>query len=108
METSIAPVSSLQLCPTAGVGAVESCDRFVRSGPASGSARTLYESLQRESAAIPSQAGWSTHRRVGFYRLRGHLGAGNFSKVKFGVHLLTNGESLAAWTVYRMGGLGAY
>jgi hypothetical protein len=51
--------------------------------------RTLYESLQKEPVA---RAVLTSHKRVGFYRLRGQLGAGSFSKVKFGVHLLTNGE----------------
>lgn len=31
-------------------------------------------------------------KRVGFYKLKGHLGTGNFSKVKLGVHLLTTGK----------------
>ena len=30
-------------------------------------------------------------KRVGFYKLRGQLGTGNFSKVKLGIHLLTTG-----------------
>lgn len=31
-------------------------------------------------------------KRVGFYKLKGQLGTGNFSKVKLGVHLLTTGR----------------
>jgi serine/threonine-protein kinase NIM1 len=31
-------------------------------------------------------------KRVGFYRLGKELGAGNFSKVKLGVHVLTKGK----------------
>ena len=31
-------------------------------------------------------------KRVGMYRLRGHLGAGNFAKVKLGLHLITHGK----------------
>ena len=31
-------------------------------------------------------------KRVGFYKLKGQLGTGNFSKVKVGVHLLTTGR----------------
>ena len=31
-------------------------------------------------------------KRVGFYKLKGQLGTGNFSKVKLGVHLLTTGK----------------
>jgi serine/threonine-protein kinase NIM1 len=30
-------------------------------------------------------------KRIGFYRLRGDLGSGNFSRVKMGVHCLTRG-----------------
>eukprot|EP00061_Rhincodon_typus_P006115 g26414.t1 len=28
-------------------------------------------------------------KRIGFYRVRGEIGSGNFSQVKLGVHLLT-------------------
>lgn len=31
-------------------------------------------------------------KRVGLYRLKKKLGAGNFAQVKLGVHLLTNGK----------------
>jgi len=31
-------------------------------------------------------------RQVGFYRIRGELGSGNFSQVKLGVHILTRGK----------------
>ena len=30
-------------------------------------------------------------KRIGFYRIRGELGTGNFSQVKLGVHILTKG-----------------
>lgn len=33
-------------------------------------------------------------RRVGFYELRGEIGSGNFSQVKFGIHDLTKGKNL--------------
>jgi hypothetical protein len=33
-------------------------------------------------------------RRIGFYKIRGELGSGNFSQVKMGIHNLTRGESL--------------
>lgn len=33
-------------------------------------------------------------RQVGFYRIRGELGNGNFSQVKLGVHILTRGDFL--------------
>ena len=32
-------------------------------------------------------------KRVRFYHIKGTLGAGNFSKVRLGVHLLTKGTS---------------
>ena len=31
-------------------------------------------------------------RQVGFYRIRGEIGSGNFSQVKLGIHILTRGE----------------
>lgn len=31
-------------------------------------------------------------RRIGFYRIRGDLGSGNFSQVKVATHSLTGGE----------------
>ena len=32
-------------------------------------------------------------RQVGFYRIRGELGSGNFSQVKLGIHILTRGKA---------------
>ena len=32
-------------------------------------------------------------KRIGFYRIRGELGSGNFSQVKMGIHALTRGMS---------------
>ncbi len=31
-------------------------------------------------------------KRIGFYRIRGELGTGNFSQVKMGIHSLTKGK----------------
>ena len=31
-------------------------------------------------------------KRIGLYKFKGPLGTGNFSTVKFGVHLLTSGK----------------
>ena len=31
-------------------------------------------------------------KRIGFYRIRGDLGSGNFSQVKLGIHVLTKGK----------------
>ena len=33
-------------------------------------------------------------KRIGFYRMRGDLGSGNFAKVKLGYHCLTKGNEL--------------
>ena len=33
-------------------------------------------------------------KRIGFYRMRGELGSGNFSQVKLGIHALTKGKEL--------------
>ena len=33
-------------------------------------------------------------KRIGFYRIRGELGTGNFSQVKMGIHALTKGRPL--------------
>lgn len=33
-------------------------------------------------------------RRVGLYELRGEIGCGNFSRVRYGIHDLTKGEIL--------------
>lgn len=32
-------------------------------------------------------------KRIGFYRIRGELGSGNFSQVKLGIHALTKGNT---------------
>ena len=32
-------------------------------------------------------------RRIGFYRIRGDIGLGNFSRVKLGLHLLAKGKA---------------
>lgn len=33
-------------------------------------------------------------KRIGFYRVRGEIGSGNFSNVKLGIHSLTKGTGL--------------
>lgn len=33
-------------------------------------------------------------RRVGLYELRGEIGSGNFSRVRYGIHALTKGEMI--------------
>lgn len=33
-------------------------------------------------------------RRIGFYKIRGEIGCGNFSHVKLGIHALTKGRKL--------------
>ena len=57
------------------------------------SKRTLYDRLKHELETDPTvQEEVSLFKRIGFYRLRGQLGAGKFARVKLGVHLLTNGQ----------------
>ena len=54
---------------------------------------TLYEKLRADLEGDPKVAKEvALGRRVGLYRMKGQLGTGNFSKVKLGHHLLTNGE----------------
>lgn len=56
--------------------------------------RSPYERLRHDLDNDPRVAQEiALGKRIGFYRLKGQLGAGNFSKVKLGVHLLTGGES---------------
>ena len=60
--------------------------------PSSSESRSLYQSLKRTLESSPKvKQEVAMKKRAGFYRLRGQLGAGNFSKVRLGVHLLTNG-----------------
>lgn len=33
-------------------------------------------------------------RRIGFYKIRGEIGCGNFSHVKLGIHALTKGKKM--------------
>lgn len=37
-------------------------------------------------------------RRVGLYELRGEIGSGNFSRVRYGIHALTKGEMLGLFS----------
>lgn len=37
-------------------------------------------------------------RRVGLYELRGEIGSGNFSRVRYGIHSLTKGEMLGLFS----------
>lgn len=50
--------------------------------------KLLYESEYDARVHAEEKAG----RRIGFYRLRGNIGLGNFSKVKLAVHLLARGK----------------
>lgn len=52
---------------------------------------------------MQSFAVWSGHRvvreltvgrRIGFYKIRGEIGCGNFSHVKLGIHALTKGKMM--------------
>ena len=53
---------------------------------------TAYEKLMYDSQHdMRFKAEEKAGRRIGFYRLRGDIGLGNFSRVKLGVHLLAKG-----------------
>ena len=67
--------------------------------------RSLYESLQSGLDASPRvRQEVALKKRVGFYKLRGQLGVGNFSKVRLGVHLLTNGKLMRAVILFSSNG----
>jgi len=40
-------------------------------------------------------------KRIGFYRIRGELGTGNFSQVKMGIHALVKGNHIYIYTLYK-------
>ena len=48
----------------------------------------LKHDLERDSRVAQELA---QGKRVGFYKLKGQLGSGNFSRVKLAYHLLSNG-----------------
>lgn len=54
---------------------------------------TAYEKLLYDSQHdVRFKAEEKAGRRIGFYRIRGDIGLGNFSRVKLGVHLLAKGK----------------
>ncbi|CAF2520596.1 unnamed protein product [Rotaria sp. Silwood2] len=54
---------------------------------------TAYEKLLYDSQYdMRFKAEEKAGRRIGFYRIRGDIGLGNFSRVKLGVHLLAKGK----------------
>ena len=64
---------------------------------------TPYEKLIRElqhDEKVSKEI--SSGRRIGFYRIRGDLGSGNFSQVKLGYHCIAKGilEKLQCWPIY--------
>lgn len=57
--------------------------------------KSLYERLKHDlenDGKVQEEV--ALGRRVGLYRLKKKLGAGNFAQVKLGVHLLTNGKKM--------------
>jgi serine/threonine-protein kinase NIM1 len=52
--------------------------------------KLLYDSQHDMRFKAEEKAG----RRIGFYRIRGDIGLGNFSRVKLGVHLLAKGTRI--------------
>lgn len=54
---------------------------------------TPYERLSQDLSQDPRVMKEITlGKRIGFYRIRGELGSGNFSQVKLGIHSLTKGS----------------
>ena len=56
---------------------------------------SAYERLTRElenDEKVSKEV--SAGRRIGFYRIRGDLGSGNFSQVKLGYHCIAKGKCL--------------
>lgn len=57
--------------------------------------QTPYERLTYDLAHEPRYLKEITMgKRIGFYRIRGELGSGNFCQVKMGIHSLTRGEKI--------------
>lgn len=52
--------------------------------------KLLYDSQHDMRFKAEEKAG----RRIGFYRIRGDIGLGNFSRVKLGLHLLAKGKEI--------------
>ena len=60
----------------------------------SGATGKLYDRLKHDLDHDPKVSQEiALGKRVGFYRMKGQLGVGNFAKVKLGMHLLTHGIS---------------
>ena len=58
-------------------------------------ALSAYEKLSRDLSSDQKFLKEITlGKRIGFYRIRGELGSGNFSQVKLGIHALTKGKTL--------------
>lgn len=56
---------------------------------------TAYERLSLDLSNDPRvMKDITLGKRIGFYRIRGELGSGNFSQVKMGIHALTKGQYL--------------
>lgn len=52
-----------------------------------------YERLTRDLASNDKyRQEIALGKRIGFYRIRGELGSGNFCQVKMGIHALTRGK----------------
>lgn len=58
------------------------------------SAQSAYEKLSKDLSSDQKFLKEITlGKRIGFYRIRGELGSGNFSQVKLGIHALTKGRN---------------
>ena len=56
----------------------------------------LKHDLERDSRVAQELA---QGKRVGFYKLKGQLGSGNFSRVKLAYHLLSNGRLFVVYNL---------
>lgn len=83
--------------PSAECSGLQDSSSLPGEGAASNK-HTLYARLNCGLGSNPAaRQEVALNKRVGFYKLRSQLGAGSFSKVKLGVHLLTNGRSLCRY-----------
>jgi len=72
-----------------GQNSVDNCDETREDG----SRLSAYEKLTRDLATSEKlKQEVALGKRIGFYRIRGELGSGNFCQVKMGIHALARGK----------------
>lgn len=94
MMTAVSPADvgvASAACPRRGVGQDDS-DVFTDDEGVSDRRLTPLEQLNLDMCQDDRVVREITiGRRIGFYKIRGEIGCGNFSHVKLGVHALTKG-----------------